>query len=478
MLTKSSNLLDEYGYDWPIEKGRTPLAHQKQMAEFMVEHQRCFNLSDMGTMKTLSTLWAADFIMRHYQGECRAIIICPLSITQSVWGSAIFSNFLSRRTYKLIYGDAKKRRGLLAEKADFYIINFDGVGVGATRAKQFRDGIAGDLQHRDDIKIAIIDEGSAYREASTKRHRIAQATFGQRMCLWLLTGTPTPNAPTDAYGLARLLGTSREGFVSYRNRVMQQVSKFKWVPRSDGYEQARKLLQPAIRYELKDIWDGPRMTTQQREVLLTPGQRDAMRQLKRDLQVVVQSGAITAVNEASARQKFMQISLGAIYDAAHEAHAIDVAPRLAEVRQVIAEAPGKLLVFAPLTSVINMLYKELNKEIDCVIVNGETPQRDRTAIFAAFQRDDTGLRMLIADPGTMAHGLDLWRANYVVWYGPTDRTELYLQANARAYRPGQKHPVTVVQIVSNQLEKEIFRRLGNNERLQGLLLQMVKEGKI
>jgi SNF2 family DNA or RNA helicase len=477
MLAQSSNLLDEYGYDWPIEKGRKPLAHQKQMAEFMVEHQRCFNLSDMGTMKTLSTLWAADFIMRHYQGECRALIVCPLSITESVWGSAIFSNFLSQRTYKIIYGDAKKRRALLAEKADFYIINFAGIGVGSTRSQQWRDGIAGDLQHRDDIRIVIIDEGSAYREARTKRHRIAQAAFGQRMCLWLLTGTPTPNAPTDAYGLARLMGTSREGFVSYRNRVMQQINRFKWVPRGDGYEQARKLLQPAIRFELKDVWDGPRMTTQQREVLLTSVQHDMMRQLKRDFQVAVKTGTITAVNEASARTKFLQISLGAIYDEAHEAHAIDVAPRLAELRQVLVEAPGKVLCFAPLTSVINMLYKELNKELECAIVNGETPQQQRAGIFAAFQRGDS-LRLLIADPGTMAHGLDLWRAQTVVWYGPTDRTELYLQANARAYRPGQKHPVTVVQLVSNKLEKEIFRRLGNNERLQGLLLQMVKDGKL
>jgi SNF2 family DNA or RNA helicase len=260
--------------------------------------------------------------------------------------------------------------------------------------------------------------------------------------------------------------------------VMQQINRFKWVPRSDGYEQARKLLQPAIRFELKDVWDGPRMTTQQREVLLTSVQHDMMRQLKRDFQVAVKTGTITAVNEASARTKFLQISLGAIYDEAHEAHAVDVAPRIAELRQVLVEAPGKVLCFAPLTSVINMLYKELNKELDCAIVNGETSQRDRTAIFAAFQRDDTGLRVLIADPGTMAHGLDLWRAQSVIWYGPTDRTELYLQANARAYRPGQTHPVTVVQLVSNKLEKEIFRRLGNNERLQGLLLQMVKDGKL
>ena len=39
-------------YDWPHRPGIKPLAHQKLMANFMALHPRCFNLSDMGTMKT------------------------------------------------------------------------------------------------------------------------------------------------------------------------------------------------------------------------------------------------------------------------------------------------------------------------------------------------------------------------------------------------------------------------------------------
>jgi SNF2 family DNA or RNA helicase len=86
--------------------------------------------------------------------------------------------------------------------------------------------------------------------------------------------------------------------------------------------------------------------------------------------------------------------------------------------------------------------------------------------------------VLIADPGTTAHGLDLWQAQTVVFYGPTDKTELYLQAIKRAHRPGQRYPVTVVQLVSNKLEREIFTRLERNESMQGLLLDMVKEDRL
>jgi SNF2 family DNA or RNA helicase len=197
-----------------------------------------------------------------------------------------------------------------------------------------------------------------------------------------------------------------------------------------------------------------------------------MADLKRDLQITMKSGAaISSVNEAAARQKFIQIALGAVYDFEHKVHLADAKPRIHALNEILDEAPGKFLVFAPLTSVVNLLAREL-KQRNVAVVNGGVSQKDRSAIFAGFQEGD--LQGIIADPGTMAHGLDLWMARTVIWYGTSDKAELYAQANRRAHRPGQKYPVNVVQIVSNPLEIEIFRRLENNLSLQGSLLTMIK----
>ena len=243
-------------------------------------------------------------------------------------------------------------------------------------------------------------------------------------------------------------------------------------PKADGYEKAAKLLSPSIRYDLKDIWNGPECVTQQRSVELTPDQKKMMADLKRDLHITMKSGAaVSAINEAAARQKFIQISLGAVYDSDHEVHLADAKPRIRLLNEVLDEAPGKFLVFAPLTSVVNLLAREM-KSRKVEIVNGDVSQKERTKIFAGFQEGD--LQGIIADPGTMAHGLDLYMARTVIWYGTTDKAELYAQANRRAHRPGQKYPVNVVQIVSNPLEIEIFRRLENNLSLQGALLTMIK----
>lgn len=473
-------VITDDNYDWPIAKGRRPLPHQKIMANFLALHPRCFNLSDMGTMKTVSALWAADFLMRqHSEGDFRALIVAPLSTLQRVWADSIWQNFLGKRSFEILHGSADSRLKALERPAAFYIVNFDGVGVGAhTRKRLELDGFSRRLAERKDIQLVICDEASAYKDAQTKRHRLSRLIIGSRPYLWLMTGTPTPNAPTDAYGLAKLVNNAYgKSFTTFQAESMYKVSQFKWVPQKDGYDKARQLLSPSIRFAITDVWDGPEMTVQQREVPLTDHQKKLMAELKRDLQVVMKSGTpITATNEAAARQKFIQISLGAVYDGDHKAHQVDAKPRIDELKAIIEQAPGKLLIFVPLTSIVNLLYKELDawpREV----VNGATSHAERSRIFQAFQSEG-GPRFLIVDPATVAHGVDLWMARTVVWFGITDKAELYSQGNKRAHRPGQKYPVTVVQLVSNNLEREVFRRLENNLSLQGALLEMVRKGEL
>lgn len=467
-------------YDWPRHPSiKEPYESQKLVANFMVLHPRSFNLSDMGVGKTLTALWAADFLMRGL--KCKALIVCPLSIMQRVWSDAIFRHFLNRRNCELLYGTVDQRRKALEKDADFYLINFDGVGIGAHTRRRFElDGFSKDLAARSDIRIAIVDEASAYKDATTKRHRIARDVFGKKDYLWLLSGTPTPNAPTDAYGLAKLVNNAQgKSFRTFQSETMYQPHPggFKWLPRRDGYDKARRLLTPSVRIDIKDVWDGPEMTTQQREVPLTDEQKRHMVALKKDLQVLLKSGAlINAANEAAARQKFIQISLGAIYDQAHDIHLIDSRPRIDELKAVLTEAPGKALIFAPLTSVLTLLSKELT-EWPWEVINGDVPQKARSAIFQAFQSGEQP-RILIADPSTMAHGLDLYAAQTVIWYGTTDKAELYSQANRRAHRPGQRFPVSIVQLVSNSLEREIYRRLEANTSMQGALLDAIKRGEL
>jgi SNF2 family DNA or RNA helicase len=481
-------------YDFP----RNPeIAHptlaQRHMVRFQVLNRRAFNLSDMGTMKTLATLWAADWLMQSVAPlPMRAIIVTTLSTTEEIWAQAVFKNFFGRRTFAILHGSEEKRIKELAKPVDFYIVNYDGVKVGAKFVDQLRadgtprgfrklvlNGFALELQKKKDIQIVIIDEASAYKAANRNRHKVFTRIFEDRAYMWALTGTPTPNGPPDAYGIAKLLGKHNgETFTSFHNRTMQQISQYKWEPRADGYDAARSLLQPAIRFDIKDIWDGPPCTTQRRQIELTSEQCKMIQDLKTDFVTYVRTTrdavTIVAENAAAVRTKVLQVSLGAIYDQDHKAHRLDNSPRYQELIQVIENTRQKILIFSPFTSVVDFLYENLRKGYSVEKVTGATTPKNRSLIFRAFQ-NAVDPRIIVADPGTMAHGVELFAASASIWYGPTDKNELYEQANKRSHRPGQQHPVTVVQFVATRIEREIFDRLEKKQNLQGLMLRAVRE---
>jgi SNF2 family DNA or RNA helicase len=459
--------LEIAGYDYP---GRyTPFNAQRVTANFLVLHPRAFVLSDMGTGKTLAALWASDFLMRHHAG-IRALVVAPLSTLHRVWSDAIFENFLGRRTCAVLHGSRSKRASLLNDKHDFYVINPEGLDV------LYREL---SLEARPDIQIIIADEASMFKERTTTRHLNARKLLKPRNYLWLMSGTPTPNAPTDAYGLAKLINDAQgESFASFKNRTMMQFTQFVWKPRVGAHHEVHRLLQPSVRFSIDDCVDLPPCTTQRRQVELSDGQKKAYRDLKHDYVLMTKNGPITAMNEAVLRNKLIQMSAGAIYGEGRAITRMDAGPRIKALREVMEACHEKIIIFAPLTSVITMLSQEL-KDYSIGIVRGSSDDgpsnKERNETLTKFT-SEAKPRVLIAHPRTMAHGLTLTAATTIVWYAPIDSTELYLQANRRINRPGQTKATTIVQLTSTPIETEIYRRLEHNESLQGSMLALAKGG--
>ncbi len=266
-----------------------------------------------------------------------------------------------------------------------------------------------------------------------------------------------------------------ESHRAFIERTMTRVSQFKWAPKREGMAIAASILQPAVRFERDECLDLPDVMIETRDVELSEPQKKAYDELKKTLRTQVGAGQINAINEATLRMKLIQIACGAVYGEQHEVHKIDCASRLSVLEEVIEQTSHKLLIFAPLTSVINLLYTELRKRYTVERVTGNVSAKKRNDIFKAFQEDDSP-RIIVADPGCMAHGLTLTAASCTVWFGPTDKPEIYQQANKRMDRPGQRNSMLIVRLAATATEREIYRRLDAREKMQGLILNMVKEG--
>ena len=66
-----------------------PYYHQKMTAAFLTMNRRALVLNEIGTGKTQSALWAADYLIS-IGAIKKVLIISPLSTLERVWGDSIF----------------------------------------------------------------------------------------------------------------------------------------------------------------------------------------------------------------------------------------------------------------------------------------------------------------------------------------------------------------------------------------------------
>lgn len=451
-------------YDWP---GRyKPYEHQRKTAEFLTIHKRALVLNEIGTGKSISALWAADYLMR--QGAVKkCLIISPLSTLERVWGDAIFTELIHRKSVTL-HGTAERRTKLLNTDVDFYIINHDGFPIIA-------DQTVGKFD------LIIVDEAAVLRNPSTKRFKAFKKwlALNTNARLWLMTGTPTPNEPTDAWALAKLVDSPAcpMGYTAFREQVMMKVGQWKFLPRPDSADIVKNILQPAVRFTRDECFDLPDTIYQTRKVPLTKEQELHYTKLIRHFTTELgKEGTITAANEAVKIQKLIQVCCGVAYGDDGQHIQLDCSPRIRVLEEIIDEVGGKLIIFVPLTGTLNMLEKELSKNFTVGVVNGEVSAAKRNEIFHAFQ-NEADPRLLIAHPATMAHGLTLTAASSIVWYGPITSNEQYVQANGRIERIGKRSVSNVIHIEATDLEHRMYTRLENKQKLQGLLLDMIQQAR-
>lgn len=455
-------------YVWPKAGGRfDPFAAQIETANFVTMHNRCFILNSMGTGKTVSSLWAYDY-MRSRKQVKKALIVCPLSTMERTWADEIFKTF-PHLDAQVLYGSRQRRQKLLKEDAHLYIINIDGLKT-----------IEEDLKKRDDIDLLIIDEVAMFRNGGTNRWKTMNAIANKQTPrrIWALTGMPTPNAPTDAWAQCKLVTPNSTIVPSYfgkaRDALMRQVSPFKWTARETANDTVKQWMQPAIRFSLDDCTDLPPQTFMSRDVEMSDEQKKAYKEMLSKLKTEVDGGEILAVNEAVKANKLVQIACGVAYAADGESIILPSNQRLEVLKETIEESDGKVIVFVPLTAVLEHVAEYLSHHWDVKVIHGATPKNERDEIFDSFQKRPDP-HVLVANPGTMSHGLTLTAATTIVWYAPVHSNDTYEQACARVRRPGQTRTTVIVHIAASEVERRIYERLKTKQKMQGLLLDMMKE---
>jgi SNF2 family DNA or RNA helicase len=442
----------------------TPFKHQRETAAFLSLRRKAFCFSQAGTGKTSAAIWAADYLMACGLID-KALVIAPLSILYSAWQAELFQSAMHRKTVVAYSKDAKKRSQLVNGNQDFTILNYDGVHT------NFHD------LNKQRYDLIIIDEGNAYKNASTKRFRTLMKLLQPSARIWLMTGTPASQSPVDAFGLGRLVSPQRTPryVTAWRDQVMTQVTRFKWVPKNNSTEKVFNILQPAIRYTKAECLDLPPVLHQVREVPLSVQVARFYKELKSKLLIEAAGEEISAVNAASALSKLLQISGGAVYTDAHDVVEFDVSPRLAALSEIMAECTAKVVIFVPFLHTIPVVVNHLTAEgYSSAVIDGSVAAAKRGQIIKEFQ-EETDPRVLVCQPHTMSHGVTLTAADTIVFWSPVLSVETYLQCIARIDRIGQVNSMTIVKLLGSEVERKVYKMLDGKISHHNSLVELYKE---
>ena len=439
-----------------------PFDHQRTTAEFLSTRQRAFCFNEAGTGKTSSVIWAADYLMT--QGVVkRVLVICPLTIMYSAWQADVFKT-ARHRSVGVAYGPAAKRKKIINGEYDFIVTNYDGVGI------LFNDIKAGKFD------LIIVDEANAYKSTSTVRWKTLAKLVEPHTRLWMLTGTPASQSPLDAFGLARLVSPNKvpKYATAWRDKVMNQVTRFKWIPKPSAKAEVFNALQPAIRFSKADCLDLPEVLYQTRDIPLTPQAHKYYNRIRDEMLVEAAWEQISAVNAAARLSKLLQISGGAVYSDDKEVVEFDVSPRLKALDEVLEETENKVIVFVPFTHTIELVARHLTENgITNEIINGAVSAAGRSQIVNRFQTTPTP-RVLVIQPQAASHGVTLTAADTIVFWSPVMSVETYLQCIARIDRVGQKNRMTVVHLQGSEVEKRMYKMLQSKVDSHEQLIDLYK----
>ena len=421
------------------------------------------------TGKTKTALWAWDYLNKCGLTK-KLLVVAPLSTLKFVWQSEAFGTLPGRKV-QVLHGSRQQRLDGLAQDADIYVINHDGLRV-----------IVDELFIRADITALVIDELTVYRNNSDRSKLMRK--FAQRFqIVWGMTGAPMPNEPPDVWAQGKIVtpNTVPKFKRQAQDMLMVRVGSYGpngppiWKPKPDAIENAFKMLQPAVRYKLDDVVELPPLISRVVDVDMSAEQKKTYDKVLKECIALIHNKQITALNAGVAMGKLLQIAGGWCYSNAPEFVQLDAAPRIAALLDLINSSDRKVIVFVPYRHMIEGLSKILSEPktaIDHCVVHGDTPNKED--FFNLFQNTDK-YKTMLAHPKCVHHGLTLTAADTSIWYLPITSLEVYIQANLRIRRIGQEHKQQIIHLQAAPVEKRVYGLLRDHKVVQDKLLGLFED---
>jgi SNF2 family DNA or RNA helicase len=427
--------------------------YQLEAAQWMavLAHYRLSGIlaDDMGMGKTLESIAFLSTITE----KAPILIVSPKSVLYN-W-EAELSLWLPGKAKTVLSGDKASREGILAslgQTNDVYITSYDSL----------RNDLP--LYEGKHFSLVILDEGQYIKNAMAEKSKAVKSIDASSR--FALTGTPIENSYNDLWSIFDFLMPGYLG--SYESFQKEYVKE-------DHSPRLKKLVAPFLLRRKKEdfLKDLPKKSVSVITLDMDEEERKLYDATLLEAKTLLEQGEkgvpifalLTKLREicvdsSSFFEKMPPVSakLGYVLDALKEA----------------VEEGHKILLFSSFTKVLDHLRYLLDEEqIPSYSITGDTPASLRLKIADSFNHHDE-VRILLVSLKAGGTGLNLYGADTVYHLDPWWNLASEEQATDRAYRIGQKRPVSVYKLVCHDSIEEKVLLL--QEKKKALYQSVIQEG--
>jgi len=423
------------------------LPYQLDGIAFATGAGRVVIADDMGLGKTIQGIGVAELLSRVSTIK-KVLIICPASL-KSQWRSEIYCS--SNRDCHLILGNASQRAAQYNNSCFFTICNYEQV----LRDIKMIEQTSWDL--------IIIDEGQRIKNWEAKTTQTIKS-LRSRFAL-VLSGTPLENRLDDLFSVVEFIDDRRLG-PSFRffntHRIVDEKGKLL------GYKNLDKLrekLKPILLRRTRNevISQLPQRTDNIIQIPPSNEQFEINRTQKMIIQSIVNKPYLTEMDLLRLQKALLICRM-----AADSTFLVDKQPpgystkieRLKELLEDLnAEEGRKIVLFSEWTTMLNLIEPILQKlKMNYVRLDGSVPQKKRAQLVYKFQNEPGCKLFITTNAGST--GLNLQTADTVINVDLPWNPAVLEQRIARAHRMGQKNPVQVyILVTENTIEEGMLGTL-------------------
>lgn len=437
--------------------------YQEYAKDFIVKNKKCGLFLDMGLGKTVTSLTAIDILMNDYLDVGKVLVIAPKNVAENTWTDEIQKwDHLRGLKVKCISGTAVKRRKALDEEADIYTISRDNVVW-----------LVDELKKDWKFDTLIIDELSSFKNPSSKRFKKLKTVtpFFDRVIG--LTGTPAPNSYMDLWSQIYLLDRGErlgKNITAFRRQFFNAYSRGMYVEyelKEGAKEKIDDLISDiCVSMKSKDyLKDLKEPIIIDYKVKLDNKEFKLYRDMAKEaVAEVTENDKVVALSAAVVTNKLLQMANGTVYGDDKKPFKIHER-KLESLEDILEQAQNEnILVF-------------YNFQSDLENILSKFPEAKKFEGSEDIRNWNSGkIKMLLLHPASAGHGLNLQQGgSIIVWYGLTWSLELYLQANARLVRQGQKEVVRIYRLVTEHtVDERVIETLNGKKYKQDELLEKLK----